>query len=138
MAKFVLLNCNIEVDGADFSDHVNSVEVSLEKEGVDTTNFGGSGKEQVQGLSSDSFTVNFQQDFAASEVNATLWPLYVSGDEFVVKVRPTSAAVSATNPSFEGTCILLQYQPMVGKPGELSETKVTFPTQRTGIEMVTS
>jgi hypothetical protein len=138
MAKFVLLNCNIEVNTIDFSDHVNSVEVSLEKEGVDTTNFGGSGKEQVQGLSSDSFTINFQQDFAAADVNATLWPLYVNGTEFDVKVRPTSDPVSLTNPSFEGVCILLQYQPMVGKPGELSETKVTFPTQRNGISMVTA
>lgn len=138
MAKFVLLNCQIEVNSVDFSDHVSSVEVSLEKEGVDTTNFSGGGKEQVQGLSSDSFSINFQQDFAAAEVNATLWPLYVAGTEFTVKVRATSAAVSATNPSFEGTCILLQYQPIVGKPGELSETKVTFPTQRTGITMVTS
>lgn len=138
MAKFVLLNCYIEVNTINFSSHVNSVEVSLEKEGVDTTNFGGAGKEQVQGLSSDAFTINFQQNFAAGEINAVLWPLYVSGDEFLVKVRPTSAPKSLANPSFEGTCILLQYQPMVGKPGELSETKVTFPTQRTGIVMVTS
>lgn len=138
MAKFVLLNCYTEVNLIDFSSHCNSVEVNLEKASVDTTNFGGQGKEQVQGLSSDTFTLNLQQDFAAAEVNATLWPLYTNGTEFPVKVRPTSAAVSTTNPSFEGTCILLSYQPLVGKPGEQSETKVTFPTQRTGIDMVTS
>lgn len=133
MAKIVLRDCFIEVDGHDFSDHVSSVEVSLKKAGVDTTNFSGGGKEQVAGLKDDEFTINFQQDFDALSVDAVLYPLYDLEGEFVVKVRPRAGAASATNPEYSGTCILLEYQPLAGKVGDLSETKVKLPTQRSGI-----
>lgn len=133
MAKLVLRNCKIEVNGVDFSDHVNSVEVQLKKASVDTTNFSGGGKEQVAGLKDDEFTLNFQQDFAAGEVDAVLYPLYDNETEFVVNVWPTAGATSAANPKYSGTCILLEYSPLSGKVGDLSETKVKFPSQRSGI-----
>lgn len=133
MSKLVLRDCFIEINGVDFSDHVSSVEVSLKKAGVDTTNFSGGGKEQVAGLKDDEFTVNLQQDFAAGEVDAVLYPLYDNENEFSVKVRPRAGATSATNPQYSATCILLEYQPLAGKVGDLSETKVKFPTQRSGI-----
>lgn len=133
MAKLVLRNCVTTVNGVDFSDHISSVEVSLKKASVDTTNFSGGGKEQVAGLKSDEFTLNFQQDFAAANVDATLYPLYNNETEFVVTVKPTTGAVSATNPLYSGTCILLEYTPLSGKVGDLSDTKVKFPTQRAGI-----
>jgi UTP:GlnB (protein PII) uridylyltransferase len=138
MAKLVLRDCFISVDGTDFSDHVSSVEVSLSKDEIDTTNFGGAGRERAAGLKDDSFTVNFQQDFAAANVDAVLYPLWDTEVEFAVIVRPTSAVASPTNPSYTGTCILLEYQPLAGDVGALSETSVTFPSQRTGITRATA
>lgn len=139
MAKLVLRDCYIEVNGVDFSDHVASVEVSMKKNSIDTTNFSGGGKEAVAGLKEDEFTIDFQQDFAVGEVDAVLYPLYDEETEFTVTVRPSSgSAVSATNPEYSATCILLEYQPLSGKVGELSDTKVKFPTQRAGIARATS
>lgn len=138
MAKFVMLNCQVLVNGVDFTDHVSHVDVNLQKKAVDTTSFSGGGFEQTQGLREDTFTLNFQQDFAAAQVDATLYPLYNSGTEFVVEVRPVVGARSATNPGYTGTCILLNYTPLTGKPGQLSESKVKFPSQRTGIVRNTS
>lgn len=136
--KLVLKDCVITVNGVDFSDHVSSVEVSLSKDAVETTNFSGGGREQVAGLKSDEFSVTFQQDFAAAEVDSVLYPLYNNETEFVVTVKPTAAAVSVNNPLYSGTCILLEYQPLAGSVGELSETEVTFPTQRSGITRSTT
>jgi len=133
MGKLVLKDCPVEVDGVDFSDHVSSVEVSMKKASIDTTNFSGGGKEQVAGLKDDEFTVNFQQDFSPAQVDAVLYPLYENEEEFEVKVRSRAGAVSDSNPEYVGTCILLEYQPLSGKVGELSETKVKFPSQRSGI-----
>lgn len=138
MAKLVLRDCFIEVDGVDFSDHVSSVEVTLSKDEIDTTNFGGSGRERAHGLKDDSFVLNFQQDFEAASVDATLYPHYDNETEFVVTVRPTAAVVSASNPQYTGTCILLEYQPLSGDVGALSETSVTFPSQRDGIARTTA
>lgn len=131
--KFILKNCYIEVDGVPFSEFTSSVELSMKKAAVDTTNFSGGGKETQAGLSDDEITITFQQDFAAASVDEVLYGLYAAEDEFVVKVRPTADPVSATNPEYSATCILLEYQPVSGKVGDLSETKVKFPTQRTGI-----
>lgn len=131
--KIVLKDCVITVNGVDFSDHVSSVEVSLSKDAVETTNFSGGGREQMAGLKSDEFSVTFQQDFEAGEVDSVLYPLYDGETEFVVTVKPTVGAVSEGNPLYTGTCILLEYQPLAGSVGELSETEVTFPTQRQGI-----
>ena len=138
MAKSLLLNCYIAIAGVDVSDHVSSVEVSFKRAQVDSTNFSGGGKEAMPGLKSDSFTIQVQQDFAAASINAILQPLYAAGTEFVVEVRPAAGAISASNPSFTGTCILFEYQPLSGKVGDLSDTKVTLPTQRSGIAMATS
>lgn len=133
MAKLVLRDCVITINGVDFSDHVSQVEVSLKKASVDTTNFSGGGKEQIAGLKDDEFTVSFQQDFAAASVDATLFNLYNTEVEFPVTVKPRAAAVSAANPLYSATCILLEYQPLAGKVGDLSDTKVKFAAQRTGI-----
>lgn len=138
MGKLVLRDCVITVNGVDFSDHVSSVEVSMKKKSIDTTNFSGGGSEAVAGLKEDEFTITFQQNFAANEVDATLYPLYDEETEFTVTVKPTASAVSATNPLYSATCILLEYQPLSGKVGELSDTKVKFPTQRAGIARATS
>jgi hypothetical protein len=138
MAKVILTDCYIVVNGTNFSDHVSQVSVNLSKDDVETTSFSGGGRERMQGLKDDGFEITFQQDFAAASVDAVLYPLYDLGTEFEIEVRPTSSAVSATNPSYTGTCILMEYSPLDGKVGDLSETKVKIPTQRSGIERATS
>lgn len=138
MAKKILKDCYIVVNGTNFSDHVNQVAVNLSKDDVETTSFSGGGRERMQGLKDDSFELTFQQDFDAASVDAVLYPLYDLGTEFTIEVRPSNAAVSATNPKFTGTCILMEYSPLDGKVGDLSETKVKIPTQRTGIARATS
>lgn len=134
MAKLVLKDCAVIVNGTNFSDHVSSAEINMSKDEVETTNFSGSGRERVHGLQDNSFTVTFQQDFDAASVDAVLFPLWDSDDpatnEFTVEIRPTSGVVSATNPKYTGTCILLEYQPLAGNVGDLSETEVTFNVQR--------
>jgi hypothetical protein len=128
--KQILRDCNIVVNGVNFSDHASSVEINASKDDIDTTSFDGSGRERKHGLQDNSFVINFQQDFSASEVDATLWPLWNNETEFTVAIKPTTAAISTTNPEYSGTCILLEYSPLNGSVGELSETSVTFPVQR--------
>jgi hypothetical protein len=138
MAKLILRDCSIVVNSVNFSDHISSVTIQLSKDEIDTTNFGGSGRERVAGMKDDSFEVNFQQDYASGQVDATLYPLWNNETEFTVVVKPTAAAVSASNPSYTATCILLEYTPLAGDVGKLSETTVKFPAQRTGIVRATS
>lgn len=138
MAKLVLRDCYVVVNGTNFSDHTSSCEINMSKDEVETTNFSGSGRERVHGLQDNSFTITFQQDFAAASVDAVLFPLWNNESEFSIEIRPTSGAVSASNPKYTGTCILLEYQPLSGDVGDLSETEVTFNVQRGTFTRATS
>ncbi|HSE46461.1 MAG TPA: hypothetical protein VLA89_14135 [Gemmatimonadales bacterium] len=139
MAKLVLRDCYIEVNGVDFSAHVSSVTINLSKDEIDTTNFGGDGRERAHGLKDDSFEVTFQQDFDAGSVDDVLYPLWDEETQFDVVVRPRgSSPVSSSNPSYSAECILLEYTPLAGDVGDLSTTDVTFPAQRLGIVRATS
>jgi hypothetical protein len=136
--KLVLRNCYIEIDGVDFSSHCSAVTVNMSKADIDTTNFGGTGQEHQHGLKDDSFELNMQSDFNAGSVDAVLYPLYDQEYEFTVTVKPTSAPISASNPQYSGTCLLLDYSPLDGTVGKLSDTKLKIPTQRSGIARTTA
>lgn len=126
MSKVVLTDASVTVNSVDLSDHVQQVEVSMQKEEVDATGMGAVAKEILPGLADASITVTFQQDYAAGSVDATLEPLYTGNSLFPIEVLPTSATVSATNPSYSGTFVLLEYTPISGGVGDLSTMDVTF------------
>ena len=125
MSKVVLTD--VVVDSVDLSDHVSSVGIPLNADEVETTAFQGSGwRTFLAGLKDGNFELNFHQDFDASKVDATLWPHYNAGTTFTVTLIPTSGSVSSTNPSWSGTFLLLNYSPLAGSVGALSETSVTM------------
>lgn len=129
MAAFVITNPVITVNSVDFSDHVDSVEINDETADVQTTNFGSGGNvTRTGGLKSGSITINFQQDYAAGKVDATLWA--ARGTAITVTAKPTSAATSSTNPLYSGSYLVTQMKPVSGKVGDLSVQSVTWP--RTG------
>jgi hypothetical protein len=126
MAKIVLRDAFIQVDGVDLSDHASSVTIETKFDLQDATGFGSRFKANLQGLGDATATVNFLQDFDAASVDATLWPLSQSGEPFEIVVKPTSAAVSETNPSYTMQAILSTYNPLDGKVGDVSATQVAF------------
>lgn len=99
MAKFVWKDAYIAINGTAFSDHASSVTVEDTADQVEFTAFSANSyREFGQGLKDATINVTWFNDFAANSIYATLQPLYAAGGTFSVEVRPTSAAVSATNP----------------------------------------
>ena len=126
MAKHILRDVTVTVAGTALSDHVESVEVNISLEDVDVTSMGATAREHLAGLRNDEVTINFYQDFDAAKVDATFWPL-IGSTAFSVVIKPTSAAVSSTNPSFTASCILLTYSPLAGSVGAANQTSITLP-----------
>lgn len=118
-------NAKVTVNSVDLSDHVKSVSISYGAEELDDTVMGDTAKSRLPGLLDWSAEVEWVQDFAASEVDATLFPL-VGAASFTFAVVPVNAAVSATNPNFNGNAILTSYQPMGGTVGQLLMAPSTF------------
>jgi hypothetical protein len=126
MAKIVLKDVVIVLNSVDFSDHADSVTIESEFDEVESSAFGAVFKEYQVGLGDATITVGMQQDFAAGEVDATLWPLAIAGTSFAVAIKPTSAAISATNPEYQMTARLYGYSPLDGSIGDLSTTEITL------------
>lgn len=139
MAKTVLKNPSIVMNSVDMSDHADSVTIETAFDEVESTAFGDTFKQFEQGMGDATITVELQQDFAAGEVDATLWPLASAGTSFTVVVKPVAAAVSATNPTYTMTARLFSYSPLDGSVGDLSKTTVTMRNaSSTGLVRATS
>ena len=129
MAKFVATDYKVTVNGTNLSSSLTSVDLSLSADEVDTTTFGGEWRTVTGGLKSGSLTLNFNQDFAAASVDATLFPLFNTAATVVI--TPTSATVSASNPSYSVICLANSYQPFASSVGDLATLSVTWPTSGT-------
>lgn len=78
------------------------------------------------GLLNWSVDVEFNQDFAAGEIDATLFSL-VGAAAFAISIVPVmSDAVAATNPNFNGNVVLESYGPVDGGVGDLAVVRATF------------
>lgn len=124
--KQVLLDCYLSIDGNDLSAYTKKVEVSAEAEVKDVTTYGSGGwNERLSGLKSGSLDCDFLQDFAASALDSILWPLL--GTNVPFEVRPSQAAVSASNPKWTGTCVIGELKPIQGSVGDEATMGVSFP-----------
>jgi hypothetical protein len=125
MAQIVLTDASITVNAVSLGNRANSVELTYEVDSVEVTAFGDTGHKFTGGLQNVSCTIQFQQDFAASNVEATIYPLV--GTTTTVVIKPTSGAVSATNPSYTlSNTFLASHQPVAASVGELAMTSLTF------------
>lgn len=127
MAKFVTTDYTITLDGDDFSSSIAAVTLEISADEQETTSFGAAGgyRTRIGGLKDATISLDFHQDFGASSVDATLFPLLGTLVPFVI--TPTSAAVSATNPSYSGSALCVQYSPFSNSVGDLATLSVSWP-----------
>lgn len=124
MAAFALTDAFVSINGVDLSNDVKGGTLTYEAEMLDDTAMGDDTRSNLGGLKNWTMSVEFIQDFAASQVDATLFSLV--GSTFTVIFRPDSGSVSATNPNFTGTGILASYTPIGNSVGDLAMAPVTI------------
>lgn len=125
MASFAFTDARVEINSVVMSSFVRSVTLNVEAEDLEDTAMGDTFRSRIGGLKDWSVDVEFNQDFAASAVDVTIFPLL--GTVVNVKVRPTSAAISATNPEYSGSVLINEYNPLDGSVGDLATTSVSWP-----------
>ncbi len=127
MAKFgPFKDAYLSVNGVDLSDNVKSLTVNAGAVTLDEAAMGDNTEIQRAGLLNWSVDVTFFQDFTSGSVDATLYPLYVSGTNFSIVCRPTSGSVASGNPQWSGQAFISSYQPMGGTHGDELMAPVTF------------
>jgi hypothetical protein len=127
MASFVLKDVEVIVNAVDLSDHVLSATINQTVDLVEDTAMGTNGtRSRVAGLLDWSFDVTFKQDFAAANVDATIFPLVGAAAFEVTVMANATAGVSATNPRYTGNVVVATYPPFGGNVGELAQVTVSF------------
>jgi hypothetical protein len=130
MAIFVATDFSVSINGSTaLASYLTQVELKASANDVTTTAFGSSWVTRVAGLKEGTLTLNFNQDYATTTVDATLWPLL--GTNATVVIKPTSSAVGTANPAYTAVCLVTDLTPISGQIGDLSTFSITWPTTST-------
>jgi hypothetical protein len=129
MARLVLTNAYVTINSVNLSDHITSVTLTTSDDIVETTAFGSSARTRVAGLVDNSVALEFQQDFAASSVEASINAAGASlvGTTTTIVVKPNGSTTAADNPSYTFTALVSEWTPLNGAVGELATASVTWP-----------
>ena len=120
-----LSNPVVTINSVDMTDQCTSAVFTRLIESLESTAFGQTNRSYTGGLENSTLTVTMYNSFAVSETYATLKALV--GTQVTVKVKPTSAATSATNPESTLTAAYMESLPIVnGQLGALDTIDITF------------
>jgi len=130
MARIVLTDASVVINGTNLSEFITSVSLSTSEDVVDTTGMGSAGaRTRLAGLADNSVTFEFNQDFAslAPEVSINAVGSSLVGTNVTCVIKPTSAAVGVNNPSYTFSAVCSEWQPLSGAVGELATVSTTWP-----------
>ena len=120
-----LSNPSCTINSVDLSDQATAATITYTVEALENTAFGSTSRTYTSGLANNSVTVTLYQSYAASETEASIYSLV--GTTTTLVLKPSSAAVSATNPSYTLTGAYLEsHTPINASLGELSTIDLTF------------
>ena len=125
MARIVLTNVAVTFGTTDISSYVTSVTLGSTFDVVETTAFGNIARTRVAGLADNSVAFEFNQDYAASALEATIYPTL--GTAVSITVRP----VAGTTPAYSFSALVSEWTPLNGAVGELATASVTWPISGT-------
>jgi hypothetical protein len=127
MAIFVATDFNVSINGSTaLASYLTQVELKATATDVTTTAFGSTWVTRVAGLKEGSLTLTFNQDYAPSTVDATLWPLL--GSQATVVIKPSSSATGSANPAYTAIAVVTDLTPVSGQVGDLATLSITWPT----------
>jgi hypothetical protein len=126
MAVLALLTQTLVLNSVDLSDHSKGCTVTAEAEQLDTTAMGDAWREYIGGLKAGTVTMELEDDYASSSVDATTWGAFNTGTPVAVATKPTSGAISTTNPEYQFNVLPTQWN-TGGSVGELAMKSLTYP-----------
>ena len=130
MAKLVLTNSVVTLNGTDISSDVAAITLSTSAAEVPTTNFGSGGAvTRVAGLIDNSVTLSLHNEY--SSVEGLIYPL-VGSTAVTMVIKPAGTAAAGTaSPHFTFSVLVTEWTPVNGAVGELNTADVTWPISGT-------
>jgi len=124
MAVYLNNGVSCLLNSVDLSDHVTAITINQSFDELEVTAMGDSSHKFTKGLEASTVTLDFLNDTASASVNQTLKAAY--GTTVALVVKQTSAAVSATNPSYTTTVLINNLNQVNGAVGDISSQSLTL------------
>jgi hypothetical protein len=119
-------NVGLKIATVDLSAYVTSITLTQTFDEVETTAMGATAHQFAKGLEASTLQVDFLNDWAAAQVQATLQAAYgTSVTAIVIPVKGT--AVGATNPTYTMSILVNNLTPVgTGGPEDFARSSMTF------------
>jgi hypothetical protein len=125
MAKQVLTDVVVQLNGTAISQNVNSVELTTTADAIETSSFGSAGwRTYVGGLKSGSVTLSFHNDYASTALDSILYNLF--NTVATVTIFPAGTPVGTSTPKYEFTALVDNLAPVSGAVGDLAVQNLTW------------
>ena len=129
MAIFLNNGVSVTLNSVDLSAYVTAVTINQSFDELEVTAMGDTAHKFAKGLEASTITLDFLNDNAASTVIPTLRAAY--GTTVTCVIKQTSAAVSATNPSYTASVLVNNLQNVNGDVASISSQSITFTCNST-------
>ena len=129
MAIFLNNTASVTFNSVDLSAYVTSVTINQAFDELEVTAMGDTSHKFAKGLEASTITLDFLNDNAAATVIPTLRAAY--GTTVTLVIKQSSAAVSATNPSYTASVLVNNLQNINGAVGDISSQSITFTCNST-------
>lgn len=136
MAVQLQSTVGVKINNVDISDHVSSATLSQIFDELEITSLGDTAHKFVKGLEASTLSLDFFNDFAASQVTPTLQAAYgTTVTAVLIPVKGT--AVSASNPLFTVSILINNLTPISGDVASINAASISFTCNSTVVQTTT-
>ena len=134
----VMLNSlvGVKINSVDISDHVSSATLTQNFDELEITSLGDTAHKFVKGLEASTLSLDFFNDFAASQITPLLQAAYgTTVTAVIIPVKGT--AVSASNPLYTVSILINNLTPISGDVASINASSISFTCNSTVVQTTT-
>ena len=134
----VMLNSlvGVKINSVDISDHVSSATLSQVFDELEITSLGDTSHKFTKGLEASTLSLDFFNDFAASQITPLLQAAYgTTVTAVLIPVKGT--AVSASNPLYTVSILINNLTPISGDVASINASSISFTCNSTVVQTTT-
>lgn len=123
----------IKINSIDISDHVSSATLTQIFDELEITSVGDLAHRFTKGLEASTLSIDFFNDFAASQVTPTLQAAYGTTVTAVL-IAKKGTAVGADNPLFTVSILVNNLTPIAGDVASINAASISFTCNSTVVQ----
>jgi hypothetical protein len=130
MAVMLNSTVGVKINSVDISDHVSSVTLSQIFDELEITSLGDLSHKFTKGLEASTLSIDFFNDFEASQVTPTLQAAYGTTVTAVL-IPKKGTAVGAANPLYTVSILINNLTPINGDVASINNASISFTCNST-------